>query len=282
MQDFDNQLWYSDPPSGTIRSKFTDFCLTSDPSGCFVLKPFQQNDPNQLLEWAGTVIRSRQWPNKVFEIAGAGPGSSVSLKDYNGTPGQMFEYELIGGAPTTGASTQPPQGGGYAPQPQAPYPGGSHQQPQAPYPYPGGQQPQPQQPQGPRAPVPGRREFYILSQLTGKVLEVADANASPGAKLIIWAQRENRPPSQLWYLANDGYLRSCLNDFVPYAADGQQLVLKPAAADTKAQWYFDGSKIGSKAGPCMDVRGGNKNNGAEVIAYKYNKGPNQHWTQSFA
>jgi len=95
----DNQQWYSDPPTGTIRSKMHDFCLTAE--GQVVVKPFQPGDPNQQLEWADTVIRNKHTPNKCLEVSGGGPGSSLALRDYNGNPNQVFAFELVpaGGAP---------------------------------------------------------------------------------------------------------------------------------------------------------------------------------------
>jgi hypothetical protein len=104
--DCDNQQWYSDPPSGTIRSKMHDFCLTAE--GQVVVKPFQPGDPNQQLEWADTVIRNKTQPNKCLEVSGGGAGDPVGLRDYNGNPNQVLAFELVaaGGGP-----------GGFAPPP---------------------------------------------------------------------------------------------------------------------------------------------------------------------
>jgi len=49
------------------------------------------------------------------------------------------------------------------------------------------------------------------------------------------------------------------------------------AANTRGQWKVDGKKIVNTAGECLDVKGEDKENGAELIAYKYKGAANQHW-----
>jgi len=111
------------------------------------------------------------------------------------------------------------------------------------------------------------------------VIEIQGGSQSPGAKLVMANKKPGKCGYQAWYCDPQGFLHSCLNDLVPYAGDGQAVVMKPASGDPKGQWFIDGAKIVSRAGPVMDVRGANKNEGAEVIAYKFNKQVNQAWDQ---
>jgi len=150
-QDNDNQQWYSDPPSGTIRSKLHDFCLTAE--GSLVVKPFQPGDPNQQLEWADAIIRNKQMPNRVLDSAGGGPGTPLSLRDYNGSPPQMFEFELVGAG---GGGGGYPQAGGY------PSAGGP------------------------------RRMFLIVSKMNGKVLDIKGANAGAETQVVMWPKTGNK------------------------------------------------------------------------------------------
>ena len=43
------------------------------------------------------------------------------------------------------------------------------------------------------------------------------------------------------------------------------------------QWKLDGKKIVNGSGQCLDIRGDNDKDGAELCAYKYKGNANQHW-----
>jgi len=112
-------------------------------------------------------------------------------------------------------------------------------------------------------------------------VEIHGGASGPDSKLVMSEKRGGRERHQLWYSDDQGFIRSSLNDLVPYAADSQQLVMKPPSSDPKGQWFVEGVKVVNKAGSCLDVRGANKSDGAEVIAYKYKQQVNQAWDQSF-
>ena len=50
-----------------------------------------------------------------------------------------------------------------------------------------------------------------------------------------------------------------------------------SATNPRGQWSIDGKKIVNKAGECLDVKGADKEDGAELITYAYKGGPNQNW-----
>ena len=55
-----------------------------------------------------------------------------------------------------------------------------------------------------------RREFYIVSELNEKVLEISNSNKNKGTPVI--ANNRHGGLSQRWYLDADLIIRSALND----------------------------------------------------------------------
>jgi len=47
--------------------------------------------------------------------------------------------------------------------------------------------------------------------------------------------------------------------------------------DPRSQWRVEGNKIMNRANECLDIRGANNADGAEVCAYDYRSQKNQHW-----
>jgi hypothetical protein len=160
----DNQLWYDDYSTGTIRSKMHDLCLDIE-GGNLIVNIYHPGNPSQQWERADPVVRNRQQPNKVFDISGNNRdcGATVCSWDYHGGQNQQFEFEFIPGA----------------------------------------------------APIPQRRDFFIVSDLHGKVIDISGANAGPGAPVICYSRKPG-PPSknQLWYMDPQGLIHSALNDMV--------------------------------------------------------------------
>jgi hypothetical protein len=62
-----------------------------------------------------------------------------------------------------------------------------------------------------------RREFYIVSEMNGKVLDVKGGAGNAGDDIITWSKHANRSKNQLWYSDAQGFIRSAIND---YAMDG--------------------------------------------------------------
>jgi len=124
-----------------------------------------------------------------------------------------------------------------------------------------------------------RREFYIESALNGKVLDLDGANPGAGTKVVMWAKKSPIVKNQLWYVDQQGYVRSALNDMV-FSNQAVAEALKTApidATDPRRLWKIAGAAVMSGKGECLDVSRNNKNDGAEVISYKYKSSVNQHW-----
>lgn len=90
----DNQLFYEDPASNTIRTKLNDYCLDIQDDS-LVIQPFQPGNITQ--EWmiAGNRIQSRINPNQVLDIAdnNQDAGARVGVWDFNGGPNQQWSIE---------------------------------------------------------------------------------------------------------------------------------------------------------------------------------------------
>jgi hypothetical protein len=279
----DNQLWYDDLSTGTIRSKLNNFCLDVE-SGQLCVKPFQQGDPNQQWERRGNQITNRYNQNEVLDIVGSdkNQGAKVTKYQSNGGPNQSWTFEFVGGQPqpggypNVGASTAYPS-----------YPGAQPGYPsQQPYPaYPPGAQPA--YPPGAQPAYPPaqqqRQEFYIVSELNGKVLDIKAGSKDAGAQVIMWTKGTSKEAkNQKWYFDQQGFIRSALNDFVFTAASGQNIKMAPASGDTHSQWRFDGNKVVNQAGNVLDISRGSSSDGAEVCAYKSHGKENQRWKKENA
>lgn len=93
-----NQLWYDDPATGTIRSKLHNFCLDFNGSN-IVVTPFSYGNPNQLWERADPFIRMRMQPNRVLDVANnnTSPGAYLVAWDGNGQANQCFDIQYVAG-----------------------------------------------------------------------------------------------------------------------------------------------------------------------------------------
>jgi len=247
----DNQLWYDDPPTGTIRCKAGNLCLDIE-NDQLCVKPFQQGDPNQQWVRQEHFIRNRKDNNKVLDILKENKekGAKISAYKFNGGNNQQWEFDPVGGQaplPATGAST---------------YPG---------YPM----------PTGAGASVGAGRQFYIVSELNGKVVDIEAGKTEPGAKILMWEKHSPPKKNQLWYLDGQGCIRSALNDLA--FTNTTNAVLKTVApgGDPRSQWSFTGNKVISRSGEVLDISRASKDNGAEVISYTSKDTPNQHWRQEF-
>lgn len=249
----DNQQWYDDPATGTIRTKLNGFCLDIEGDGALRIMPYQPGDPNQ--QWERDVaqgyIRNRPNPNRVLDIFNVDktPGAKVGAWNANGGQNQLWNFEGAGAAPQA-------------------YPGQA---------YPGAYPPQQGYAPAP-APVVQRREFYMTSELSGKVIDVKGGNKAAGTPIIMWSK--NSPPSknQLWYQDQQGFVRSALTDFALDGQSGKNVHLQPFNGGATQQWVVDGSVIKNRANnEVLDIIRGNKDNGAELCSFKQHNGPNQKW-----
>jgi len=221
-------------------------------------------------------------------------------------------HQQAGGYPSTAASTYPGAGGGYPqsggyPQPGGypggqgggyPQPGGGYPQaggayPQSGgYPQPGGGYPQsggssyPSQggyPSQTSYPAGGaRREFYIVSEMNGKVIDIEGAKRDGGTRILMWSKNTPAAKNQLWYEDDQKCIRSALNDMVfSNASSGDILKTQMSAGDPRSLWQFEGQKVVNRAGECLDIVREKNDNGAEICSYQYKNQKNQHWRQEF-
>jgi hypothetical protein len=246
----DNQLWYDDSTTGTIRSKASSLCLDIE-NNQLCVKPYQQGDPNQQWVRQDAYIRNRQDNSKVLDILEGKKekGAKVSAFKYNGGQNQQWTFEMVGGQapiPQTAAATSYPAN---------PTAGGG---------------------------VPSGRQFFIVSEMNGKVLDIEGGHADPGAKILMWEKHSPPKKNQLWYLDVQGYIRSALNDFSFTNTGNNVLKVQVPSGDPRSQWMFQANKVVNRAGECLDISRAHKDNGAEVISFAYKGGPNQHWRPEYA
>jgi hypothetical protein len=325
----DNQIWYEDQATGTIRNKASQFCLDIE-NETLVVRPFQQGDPNQQWMRKDQHIRNRFDNNRVLDVMqnNRDKGAKVGAWSFNGGANQCWDFDFVGGSapmgggggyPQTGATTYGgsgyPQAAGYPqstggyPSQQGGYPGQQSGYPgqQSGYPgqqsgYPGQQSGYPaqgggypahgghhEQGHGAQSGYPSaggqsqpRREFFIVSEFNGKVLDIEGGKTEPGARVLMWEKHSPPKKNQLWYTDSQGLIKSALND-LPFSNSGNAEVLKIQAAqgDPRSQWTIEGNKLANRAGECADISRGHKDNGAEVISYAYKDQKNQHWRQEY-
>jgi len=235
----DNQLWYDDPATGTIRSKWNNCALTVE-NDQLIVKDVQPGNVNQQWMRQGDVIRNRT-SNKVLDIHGESTekGAKISAYDNNGGKNQKWTFVMTGGqAPNVGASM-----------------------------YYQGQ----------------KRDFFIVSLMNGKVLDIAEEKIEAGGKIIMYDKHSPNRTNQLWYLDGQGLIRSSFNDLtISNAAKGKPLLTAVVSNDPRSQWQFQGNKIANRIGEVMDIAEEKDHNGAEVVSYDGSNGENQQWKQEFA
>jgi len=188
-------------------------------------------------------------------------GAKIGEYQFNGGANQSWTFEPapgqapVGGAPHAQASTGYPA-----------YPG---------YPQAGGAA-------GAGAGAGGaKREFFITSNMHGKVVDIARGNKAGGTKICIWDKHLPPAKNQLWYTDAQGFIKSSLNDMqFTSSKSGEPLQMTPTS-DPRSQWAFQGQKVMNLAGECLDIRGGDDDKGTDLCGYEYKNKKNQHWTQEF-
>lgn len=126
-----------------------------------------------------------------------------------------------------------------------------------------------------------RREFFIVSELNNKVLDICGGNPSAGAGVIVYPKKSPPARNQLWYFDPQGVIHSALNDFVLESQGAVQVRAMPFLGHSYQQWTVVGNRIVSKRGECLDIKGAQTRDGAEVISFAYKASANQHWRLEF-
>jgi len=131
------------------------------------------------------------------------------------------------------------------------------------------------------------RPFFLVSEHNEKcVLDVFKDNPKPGAAVGIYKKKTPASPNQLWYIGEDGLLRSKLSDMVISAkGSNKELHTAELSGDVRQQWIIEGNRIINKmfVGECVTVKKGlvRVKDDAEVIAAPYEGKPTQHWKQVY-
>merc|ERR1712055_807057 len=91
----DNQLWYIDDHTQTIRSKLNDFCIDLDGEGRCVLNPYDPGAESQMWTISGPKIENMSQPGKVLDIydKDSWDGAKVVVYDYSGDDNQHWALE---------------------------------------------------------------------------------------------------------------------------------------------------------------------------------------------
>lgn len=233
----DNQIWYDDPSTGTIRSKWNNCALTTENDQLYV-KDVQPGNPNQRWSRQNEFIKNSQL-NKVLDIFGENSEKGAQVGPFNekGGNNQKWTFETVAGS---------------APGVQSAYYQGQ------------------------------KREFYIVSEMHGKVLDIAEEKMEPGAKIVMWDKHTPPRQNQLWYLDGQGLIRSSLNDLTfSNGNKGDTIVTAVPSGDPRSQWQFQNNKICSRHGEYLDIAKENDSEGAELCSWELNDKANQHWRQEF-
>jgi hypothetical protein len=118
--------------------------------------------------------------------------------------------------------------------------------------------------------------------MDGKVVDIQGKNTSAGAHLN--AYNKNNPPTsnQLWYLDEQGFVKSALNNMTfSNQGKGHQLKMQEPDGNPRSQWRFEGNTLQNNAGEVMDIKGQSSSNNAELISFGPNGQRNQQWRQEF-
>jgi len=226
----DNQVWFQDPVTGTIRSKLNpDMCLDINGNNRLFINHYQPGDPNQQWQYNKhrDVIENRSDPNRVLDVVGGAKhrGADVCAWNHHGNNNQRWNLDYL-----------------------------------------------------------PARYFFIKSHLNGLVLDVAGGNRAPGTKVIMYRQKGGHPDNQLWFEDRFGNIRSKVNDdLVLDANDGTLCVSHYDEGRSRVFWAVHGNKIVNvhNQGEVLDIKGNNAGECAEICAWSYHGGANQHWNFEF-
>jgi len=126
-----------------------------------------------------------------------------------------------------------------------------------------------------------KKPFMIVSEMNGKVLDIKHSENKPGADVIMYPSKGSRKATnQLWYLDDNGIIRSMLNDYALEAkGKGDKFEMEPFNGMPRQLWIFDGNKIVNKVhqDECLDIKGKDNSDGATVVAWNYKGSANQKW-----
>jgi len=130
-----------------------------------------------------------------------------------------------------------------------------------------------------------QKAFYIVSEAKEKcVLEVRKGNVKPGTGVGInsLGRKKEVSPHQLWYIGDDGFLRSKLNDMsLSVTGSDKDIVTAMYNGDPRHQWLVEGNKVVNKmfCNECLTIKKKlvRVPDDADVVSTEYEGNPLQHW-----
>jgi len=95
--DYDNQLWYEDPATGTIRSQASHLCLEAASGGNLMVNEYSEGNEDQQWKCDGSAVRNREDEDRVLDIGNNNHSSGASICSWNyhggSNQGWYFEYQ---------------------------------------------------------------------------------------------------------------------------------------------------------------------------------------------
>ncbi|KAL0082265.1 ricin B lectin domain-containing protein [Phycomyces blakesleeanus] len=136
-----------------------------------------------------------------------------------------------------------------------------------------------------------RGPFFIVSQLNGKVIDVAGGSEKDGAHIVVWEKKDEDNANQLFEYRrgffinlNSGKVLDVKGGRIKHDTHIIQYSQKDTQEDSANQsWLIDHEGyIHTAADPTLvlDIRGASEKDGAEVILYEKQEGEeasNQRW-----
>jgi len=95
-ENADNQLWYEDHVTGTIRCKMNDLCLELQDESTVVLNPYDRHCEGQKWMIGGDRIQMKADPKKVLDIIrnDCDDGADLCAWDFKYTKNQLWYFEF--------------------------------------------------------------------------------------------------------------------------------------------------------------------------------------------
>jgi len=245
----ENQQWYDDSTTGTIRTMLNDFCLELIGDTNLVINPYEAGNNNQ--QWSrtddGYVVNTAS--NKVLEIIGSNKNDGVPMQAAEKTGGlnQLWFTRWITPPPgetkweegdetdnTNKETTDPTDA--------------------------------------------SKKAMRIVSAKDGRVLDVGAGTI--GSRIGVKALDTSAPKSQQWYVDADGFIRSMVNDIAIDAPPNKLGELQAFTGSANQQWTIEGKRIKNQStGEYLDLYTDSSHGGTEAGSYRFNEGAiNQEWS----
>lgn len=127
-----------------------------------------------------------------------------------------------------------------------------------------------------------RRHFLIVNEANCSVLQVHKGSVKPNATVVVDKRRQENPAQQVWYLDEEGIIRSKLTDFAMESKEnGGPLRMMPYTGDARQKWTFQNNRMVNAVfcNDCISLKRGivRLSDDADVISCQYEGKPYQHW-----